>query len=278
MQESVHQLGPSGSIIGILSPPEGDQGGSDVAAIVLNAGLLHRVGPFRLHVDIARHLASNGIPALRIDQSGKGDSERRPSLSFLDAVCADYDDATAFLKSRYGVRGFILIGLCSGADDALYVASQRNDVVGAVLLDGFAVRNSAYYFRHYAERIFKWGPWRNFALRMLGKIVPSKGKPAEAAASPGDEFRLGATRDMTGDFRDALARNCRFLCLFSGGVEIYYNHEKQLSRALGLSSDDERLVERFSREVQHTYPIRAHKQQMLEQVASWALEKKWVFQ
>ncbi|MEM9411005.1 MAG: alpha/beta hydrolase, partial [Planctomycetota bacterium] len=59
MNESVCQFGPKNNLMGILTTPdESRQVEGAPIAIVLNAGIIHRVGPFRMHVDLARQLAS----------------------------------------------------------------------------------------------------------------------------------------------------------------------------------------------------------------------------
>ena len=43
--------------------------------VLLNAGIIHRIGPNRLYVQLARRLASRGHAVLRFDLAGIGDSE-----------------------------------------------------------------------------------------------------------------------------------------------------------------------------------------------------------
>src|SRR5205823_3052307 len=47
------------------------------AIVLLDAGATYRIGPNRLHVELARRLARDGDLVLRIDQSGIGDSAPR---------------------------------------------------------------------------------------------------------------------------------------------------------------------------------------------------------
>lgn len=52
MTEALLQFGDNRRLVGICSEPA-DPGQHRAAAIVLNAGLLHRVGPNRFHVTIS---------------------------------------------------------------------------------------------------------------------------------------------------------------------------------------------------------------------------------
>ena len=78
MKEQVCQFGPGDNLLGILTTPDEDKkvDGAPIA-IILNAGIVHRIGPFRLHVDLARKLANLGFTTLRLDLSGLGDSQAR---------------------------------------------------------------------------------------------------------------------------------------------------------------------------------------------------------
>ena len=75
MNESAIEFGPGQEISAILTEPEHRV--SDVAVVIVNAGLVHRVGPFRLHVILARELARSGFLAVRMDVSGLGYSKTR---------------------------------------------------------------------------------------------------------------------------------------------------------------------------------------------------------
>jgi len=104
--------------------------------IVLNAGLIHRVGPRRLHVKLARRLAAQGFPVFRMDLSGIGDSEaRRDALSAVDGVREDVREAIDFLSQHARAREFLLFGICSGAKISYQSALRDARVVGGVLVD-----------------------------------------------------------------------------------------------------------------------------------------------
>ena len=50
MREEAHRFGRARHLVGIAGVPEGARGQTGV--IVLNAGLVHRIGPFRLNLDL----------------------------------------------------------------------------------------------------------------------------------------------------------------------------------------------------------------------------------
>lgn len=102
--------------------------------ILLNAGAVPRVGPNRLHVPLARRLASRGDLVLRLDLSGLGDSPARPgaeeNVVYSDHAIRDVGVAVDWVR-RQGAREIVVVGLCSGAYHAFKaaVAGQPIDAV-----------------------------------------------------------------------------------------------------------------------------------------------------
>ena len=107
MNETVCQFGPDQGLTGILTQPSDSVRVTDApVALIFNAGIVHNIGPFRLHVDIARMLAAAGFSSLRIDVSGLGDSKTRTgkfvgkNRAIQDAVDAmDYSGRTPRSRS-----------------------------------------------------------------------------------------------------------------------------------------------------------------------------------
>src|SRR5262245_43008918 len=68
--------------------------------VLLNAGIVHRVGPNRMHVLLARALAAAGISSLRFDMSGIGDSPSRPETATpLESAMSDIQDVMEWLEA-----------------------------------------------------------------------------------------------------------------------------------------------------------------------------------
>jgi hypothetical protein len=74
LDESTLCFGAEQSLIGVLARPGEALGPARVGCLLLNVGVNHRIGPRRLNVKLARALAGLGIPSLRFDLSGVGDS------------------------------------------------------------------------------------------------------------------------------------------------------------------------------------------------------------
>ena len=66
MTEEAVLFGTTQSLVGILSQPPREEAPRGLPAVILlNAGIVHRVGPNRLYVRMARELAA-GVPGLPV--------------------------------------------------------------------------------------------------------------------------------------------------------------------------------------------------------------------
>jgi len=137
IEEQVEVFGVSHRLVGVSAAPiERPEGDPRPAVILLNSGLIHRVGPKRLSVRLARSLAHEGVVALRFDVSGLGDSEpRRDGISMVEGVIRDAQEAMSHLEKVYGVSRFLLMGICSGAMVSFVTALADPRVVAIGLID-----------------------------------------------------------------------------------------------------------------------------------------------
>lgn len=107
---------------------------SDLPGVVLlSPGLLHRVGPNRIYVKLARSLAEAGYNVLRFDFSGQGESPpRTDNLPLQVRAIAETGAAIDHLIERVGCRNVVLIGHCSGAVFGLMSAFTDERIAGVV--------------------------------------------------------------------------------------------------------------------------------------------------
>jgi hypothetical protein len=129
----------AGRLVGISAVPQGDP--APLTAVFLNAGAVRRIGPHRLWVDTARRWAVRGIPSLRLDLGGIGDSDGdSESLAnvaefyeprYTDQVRAALDQLE---QERLGER-FVVVGLCSGSSWAFHAALADRRVEAAFMIN-----------------------------------------------------------------------------------------------------------------------------------------------
>jgi len=138
MREQAVLFGRTKSLVGVVTDPDSGLRNSHFPAIILlNAGLLHRIGPNRLYVKIARQMASSGFTVLRFDFSGIGDSRaREDDLPFERSTISETQEAMRYLSSIRDIERFILMGVCSGANIAFKTASCDPCVVGIIGING----------------------------------------------------------------------------------------------------------------------------------------------
>lgn len=135
MNEHALRFGDNGNLIGIYTATS--HPATRPGIVLVNSGVIHRTGPNRLYVNIARQLAAAGYPVLRFDLSAIGDSSPRgDAVSFEKSAISETSAAMAALGAHSGATGFILCGICSGADIAFLTARDNPAVVGAVLING----------------------------------------------------------------------------------------------------------------------------------------------
>lgn len=130
-------FGKQQSLIGIVTRPNGPNvPANDLAVVILNTGVIHRVGHHRMYVTFSRAIADAGLPVLRFDCSGLGDSESRTDgLPPLEATLADIKEALDWFEVSEHVKHFVIIGLCAGSDHAVIYAADDPRVVGLVLME-----------------------------------------------------------------------------------------------------------------------------------------------
>lgn len=113
---------------------------------ILNPGLKNRVAPNRLNVKVARTLCNAGLPVLRSDPRGIGDSEGRigsGNASVFDlwlkiqqgALVEDTIAWNDFFHRRAGLDGLTLVGQCGAGVTALLAAARDKRVNRLVLID-----------------------------------------------------------------------------------------------------------------------------------------------
>ena len=97
-----------GRLVGISALPEGET--QPLTAVFLNAGAVRRIGPHRLWVDTARRWALRGIPSLRLDLGGIGDSDGDSAslanvAEFYEALTRTRCEPPSTSSSRSGSAG-----------------------------------------------------------------------------------------------------------------------------------------------------------------------------
>lgn len=133
-------------LFGIMHLPE-QTSRKNTAIVLLSPGVKNRIAPHRLYVKLTEFLISLGYPVFRFDFYGLGDSEGVISERLLPNIYTsiqqglyinDTIDSMDWLQDRYGIKNFIVGGLCGGAITGL-LAAQSDERVTALLAIGIPV-------------------------------------------------------------------------------------------------------------------------------------------
>jgi alpha-beta hydrolase superfamily lysophospholipase len=133
---------------GVLSEPA-EVPAAPVLAVLMNAGALCHTGPNRTWVEVARRWAARGVPTLRVDLEGIGETDGDDERYLTDGGLYTprlTQQALALLDdlAKQGIaERFVVAGLCSGAYWALHAALGDPRVAGALLVNLFSFYWSA---------------------------------------------------------------------------------------------------------------------------------------
>lgn len=147
-------------LYGILSLPERT---ATRGVLIVVGGPQYRAGSHRQFTLLARHLAAQGIPAMRFDYRGMGDSQGE-QRNFEDASADIRAAIDHFFDNVPGMQEVALWGLCDAASAALFYGHRDKRVRGLALLNPWVRTEQglakALLKRYYLKRALDAGLWR----------------------------------------------------------------------------------------------------------------------
>lgn len=191
---------------------------AETAVLIIVGGPQYRVGSHRQFVLLARTLAAAGIPAMRFDYRGMGDSEGEFS-GFTDINQDIRSAADTLLLQLPAVRKVILWGLCDAATAALSYSNTDDRVEALVLANPwvFSEQGSAkaylkyYYISRFLSRSF-WSKVLSgtFSIKdsassvftLIRRAVSSQVDDSQSMADSGLTATIGA--DLVKEFAGSL--------------------------------------------------------------------------
>jgi pimeloyl-ACP methyl ester carboxylesterase len=281
-REKAIRIGKSNPLMGVLTEPAAGTVSNGHGVVLLNAGLLHRVGPSRLHVQIARRLAPLGYQLLRFDFSGIGDSDvRRDGLAFEQSAVLEVQDAMDFLATK-GARSFTLMGLCSGADAGFLSAVADTRVNALVQLDPWIYHTWKYKPYVLLNKLHNRKSWSNLLTgetlrrRVLMPLLTQR------QTQEGDENIVVAhyARDfppkaqVQAQLHTLLERQVRMLNIFSGGMPEHVSYQGQYQDCFSELNFQNLLTEHYDGSAHHIFSAQHHQKWVLDLVSNWMSESK----
>lgn len=236
--------------------------------MILNSGILHRVGASRLYVNIARALAEDGIRTLRFDFSGIGDSEvRKDALSIEERFVVETRESMDHLQTVLGVDRFIVGGLCSGADGAFWAGLADERIVGIWQIDAFCYKTPGYFLRRYGPRVLDPRAWAH-SIRVRLPRREEEGPDQEIFVSP-DYSRVFPPRATVQDgLGKLLGREVDLFFFFTGGLE-EYNYASQHADAFSAIDLGRRAEVHHIHDCTHMVTDLEHQRRLLSRLRNW---------
>ena len=272
MTEHPHTFGPRGHLVGTVCQPTA--AAASVGFILLNAGVIHRVGPRRFNVKLARELARKGFASLRFDVSGLGDSATAGGAASYEAqVRDDLRAAMDTLAKVAGIDRVVIAGICSGAQAALNVAPHDERVAGLWMLDGPAyptlksrlVRIAGELQRAPGKTLRRW------LIRAL-RMRHAEDKPAfssQAAATPeGAQSRQDYARTLEALHR----RGVQMYLMYSSDRLWQYSYEGQFRDTFAGHRFAEGVRCERLPEADHTLTALAVQHDVMARICQWAVQ------
>jgi hypothetical protein len=269
--ERVLTFGPAKSLVGILCEPAKERAIAGAPAVITwNVGINHRVGPYRIYVDLARKLAELGFTSLRFDVSGLGDSEVDPADTRTDErrAIGDVQDAMQTLREQRGIQQFVLVGFCSSVDAAHSLGASAENVAGVIYVEGYGFRTRGYYLR-YPLRLLDRNRWRRRLKILLPTLFPQVfGEPLSTEREEVYVRDYPTPGRFADDIKRMLTRGVRLLFIYAGG-DTTYTYRRQLFDMLGPDVSEERIELDFQQHADHTFFVVADRARALKAIADW---------
>lgn len=268
--EKIAIFGNQKNLIGVVSlPGDAARPNSSIAVILLNAGLVHRVGPNRMNVDLSRDFAEKGFVSLRFDLSGIGDSTSSAGgVAENERNVTDISEAMTYLSATYGINQFVLIGLCTGADNAHRAAVKDPRVAGAVFLDGYRFPTWNYYLRRYGPvflnpvRLLS-SVYRRFVLRFSG----TEGEETKQEDSVFG-WKLPPKEVVAGELQLLVDRSVHLFYIFSGEVLECFNTDEFRKTFKSIHFGKYLQVKHFP-DSSHTYSFPEDMRRLRTSLSDW---------
>jgi pimeloyl-ACP methyl ester carboxylesterase len=264
-------------LVGILSPAPAAPLADMPYVVVLNAGIIHRVGPNRISVNLARELCACGFNVLRFDLSGIGDSDPREDvLPPVEAAMADLREALDWLEQSRGARRFILVGLCSGADQSVIYCGADGRVIGIVLIDPSVPRTGRFSRRHFASRIVNGRTWLSVLSgrhALWGKLLRQHSPMAPGLSNArGVALESPTVRAfLERAYRGAVEQGVKILAIFSGagGREYWVNYREQILDAFPTVNFGASIAIEYVKQADHTFSFESDRGHMIGVIVDW---------
>lgn len=269
-------VGENPQLLGVLTKQNKYEATSDArlpTILLLNSGLLGHIGPFRLYVRMARKFADMGFSTFRFDLSGIGDSERHLDVRTRDEQhMGDIQSVMNYLDKHEKCYQYIVMGICTGADNAHKAMLKDKRVVGAVCIDGYAYQTPRYYFNLYAPKLTSFNSWKTLSRQIFNKLK-SKFEHKQDVIPQNIEYRwVEPSEEKTEqDYKIFIERNVSLLAIFTASWP--YNYLQQHADSFKNLPFGENLQVAYLENAEHIFPLSEDRTQLMMEIVNWLVNR-----
>lgn len=142
-------------LVGVLHTAQSGAEEAGTGVLIVSGGLQVRAGPHRSHVELAQALAAHGLPTLRFDRRGIGDSGGADAGFEMSGP--DIQAAIDALAAETGIEGCIGYGLCDGASALALLVPHEPRLTGLILMNPWTIdeedQENSLVMHHYRRRM-----------------------------------------------------------------------------------------------------------------------------
>jgi alpha-beta hydrolase superfamily lysophospholipase len=263
--ERTLQMRADAGLLGILTQPPPSRG-ADIGCVLMNAGVIHRIGPHRLNVKLARELATHGVSTIRLDLSGVGDSRPEGSTrSFTEQAVRDIRCALDELQRVTGLKRFVISGLCSGAAIGFRAALADPRIVALQMLDPYAYPTRRANRRYYAGRMRLPEAWGE----AVGNLMRKAPTEEEANGLLGDFMRDPPAEEFAKGLATLIQRGVAVMCLYTGSILQIYNYVEQFDEVMEPYGIAGRIRVEHMPDSTHTFLDVASQRHLIDLTVDW---------
>jgi pimeloyl-ACP methyl ester carboxylesterase len=273
-KEQAVLLGKRRALVGIVAGPLAAPEGEQPAVVILNTGIVHRVGHHRMYVTLSRILAERGHTVVRFDFSGVGDSPpRKGSASPVVACLEDIEEVLDWLQETHRVSRVVLVGLCSGADHAVLYGHTDPRVVGLVLMDPTMPPTARYYFHYILRRLHNLRNWLSVVTGRSGLLRLVVAHLRHRVQPPADLHELTLhnlqfSAYLGKCYQAAAAQGIKMLSVFTS-VSVRQTYRQQMLDAFPEASSGGGLRLEFFPDSDHLFSADKERGRLFRVIADW---------
>jgi len=268
--ERIARVGADERLVGVVTLPDAPRPGAP-GLLLMNAGVVHRIGPHRFNVKLARAVARDCITSIRIDLSGLGDSPNATDASHSgQQSIRDLQAAMDYLERHHGIRRFVVFGLCSGAVNGYRLALADERIAGLQMFDGYVYPT---WKTHIVRRLvrFRALPWSALVRKLLQRLRGQRTVRVLELGEGSDDTHLGIpTRpEFAQAMQSLVTRGTSVYLAYSGSFLETHNYTGQLRDAFAGAMFLDHIRYDFMPDVDHTVTTLESQAKVLGAIRDW---------